>query len=83
MSEWMNEWLGGEAGGGVGVESDSVLHQDREHIKTGRVRSSEFSFRNFVGDESWLGQHKPREMLTQSKQTHHCPPVSDLWQKIP
>ena len=47
----MNEWLGGEAGGGVGVESDSVLHQDREHIKTGRVRSSEFSFRNFVGDE--------------------------------
>lgn len=48
----MNEWLGGEAGGGVGVESDSVLHQDREHIKTGRVRSSEFSFRNFVGDES-------------------------------
>ena len=48
----MNEWLGGEAGGGVGVDSDRVFHQDREHIKMGRVRSSEFSFRNFVGDES-------------------------------
>ena len=36
----------------MGVDSDSVFHQDREHIKTGRVKSSEFSFRNFVGDES-------------------------------
>ena len=54
----------------MGVGIDSIFHQDREHIKTGRVRSGEFSFRNFIGGESRLGQHKPRECyLNLSKST--------------
>lgn len=34
------------------VDSDSVSPRQRAYPETGRVRGSEFSFRNFVGDES-------------------------------
>lgn len=43
------------------AETDSTFHHDRERMERGKVRNSEFSFRNAVGGEGGFVRHKPKQ----------------------